>query len=76
MRNLLAADEGELRCGKEVRAFTAAELADADKLAVLRAYLGKWAWEVGVFFDGVDAKSSDADLLSIAPAHPVFRLSP
>jgi hypothetical protein len=30
--------------------------------------------EVGVFFDGVDANSTDEELLRIAPDHPVFRI--
>jgi deazaflavin-dependent oxidoreductase (nitroreductase family) len=53
---------------------TATELADADKPAVLRAYLARWKAEVGVFFDGVSADSSDDELLAIAPRHPVFVL--
>jgi len=75
VRNLRAAGEGELRVGSEVRSFTATELADADKIEVLRAYLRRWKAEVGIFFDGVGAKSSDADLRRIAPSHPVFRIS-
>ncbi len=51
-----------------------AELADADKLPVLRAYLRKWAWEVGQFFEGVDKDSSDEELAAIAPGFPVFEL--
>jgi hypothetical protein len=31
--------------------------------------------EVGVFFDGVSADSEEADILRIAPDHPVFVLS-
>ena len=42
---------------------------------MLRAYLRKWKMEVGVFFDGVSAGSGDAELLRIAPKHPVFVLS-
>jgi hypothetical protein len=53
---------------------TATELDDADKPAVLRAYLARWKAEVGVFFDGVSADSSDDELLAIAPRHPVFVL--
>jgi hypothetical protein len=30
--------------------------------------------EVGVFFDGVGADASDAELERIAPNHPVFRI--
>lgn len=53
---------------------TATELGDADKPAVLRAYLARWKAEVGVFFDGVSADSTDEELLAIAPRHPVFVL--
>jgi deazaflavin-dependent oxidoreductase (nitroreductase family) len=75
VRNLRAAGgTGELRLGKRVEAFTADELPDADKPAVLRAYLRRWKFEVGVFFDGVDASASDETLLAIAPGYPVFRL--
>jgi deazaflavin-dependent oxidoreductase (nitroreductase family) len=75
VRNLRAAGgTGELRLGKRVETFTADELADADKPEVLRAYLRRWKFEVGVFFDGVDASASDETLLAIAPGYPVFRL--
>lgn len=53
----------------------ATELADADKPAVLRAYLKRWKAEVGVFFDGVSADSSDEELRRVAPRHPAFRLA-
>jgi hypothetical protein len=55
--------------------FSAIELADDEKPALLRAYLKKWQFEVGVFFDGVGPDSSDAELRQNAPDHPVFRLS-
>jgi deazaflavin-dependent oxidoreductase (nitroreductase family) len=74
VRNVRAAGGGELRLGRRVEAFAVEELADADKPAILREYLRKWAWEVGRFFDGVDKGSSDAQLLAIAPGFPVFRL--
>jgi hypothetical protein len=41
---------------------------------VLREYLRRWAFEVGVFFDGVSASSSDDELRRIAPGYPVFRI--
>src|SRR5439155_24110609 len=41
VRNLRAAGEGELRVGRRTEAFTADELADDDKLSVLRAYLAR-----------------------------------
>jgi deazaflavin-dependent oxidoreductase (nitroreductase family) len=75
VRNLRVAGDGALRLGKRKEAFTATELPDAEKSEVLRAYLRRWKMEVGVFFDGVDADSSDAELLRIAPDHPVFRIT-
>jgi hypothetical protein len=76
VRNLRVAGTGELRVGRRTDAFRATELADADKPRILRAYLRRWKAEVGVFFDGVGADSAEADLLRIAPDHPVFRLEP
>jgi deazaflavin-dependent oxidoreductase (nitroreductase family) len=76
VRNLRVSGEGELHVGRRIEPFRATELADADKPAVLRAYLKRWKMEVGVFFDGVSANSSEEDLLRIAPGHPVFRITP
>ena len=72
--NLRAAGSGELRVGHRVEEFEATEITDDDKPEILRAYLRRWKVEVGVFFGGVDANSSEADLRRIAPNHPVFRL--
>lgn len=76
VRNIRQAGEGELRVGRRVEQIKVSEVADADKPAILRAYLRRWRAEVGVFFGGVDAKASDDALLRIAPDHPVFRLQP
>lgn len=75
VRNLRAAGEGELHVGRRVERFVPSELADDVKPAILRAYLRRWKFEVGVFFDGIDANASDADLLRIAPGYPVFRIT-
>jgi len=75
VRNLRVAGTGELRVGKRTQVFTATEVADADKVAILRAYLKRWKAEVGAFFDGVSADSSDDELRRIAPDHPVFALT-
>ncbi len=72
VRNLRVAEVGELRLGRRSEAFRAVELSDDDKLDVLRSYLQRWAFEVGRFFDGVDANSSDAEIARIAPGVPVF----
>ncbi|QAY58995.1 nitroreductase family deazaflavin-dependent oxidoreductase [Microbacterium protaetiae] len=75
VRNLRAAGTGELRKGRRAETFTATEVPDAEKPPILRAYLKAWAWEVGRFFDGVDAASPDERLLEIAPGFPVFRIA-
>ena len=89
-RNFLVAPRGETEWVRNVRAnggrldlllgrrrghHVATELDDAEKPDVLRAYLARWKAEVGIFFDGVDAGSSDDELLAIAPRHPVFVLA-
>ena len=76
MRNLRVAGEAELRVGRRSETVRATELADADKAPVLRAYLRAWAWEVGAFFEGVDADSSDDELAAIADRHPIFVITP
>jgi deazaflavin-dependent oxidoreductase (nitroreductase family) len=75
VRNMRAAGSGELRVGRRVRTFTAQELPDAEKAAVLRTYLERWGWQVKDYFKGVTATSSDEELLAAAPDHPVFRIT-
>jgi len=76
VRNLRASGEGRLLLGRRAEQFTAVELADADKPAVLRAYLRRWKWEVGTFFGDVGPDSGDDELRRIAPDHPIFRIGP
>jgi len=73
-RNLRASGQGRLLVGRRSETFAADELADDEKPPVLRAYLKRWKFEVGVFFDGVGPDSSEDELLRAAPKHPVFRL--
>ncbi|MGW1071237.1 nitroreductase/quinone reductase family protein [Streptomyces sp. NPDC002537] len=75
VRNLRAAGGGRLRVGRIDRSFTAVEVPDEEKVPLLRAYLIRWGWEVGRFFDGVTAQSPDEELRRIAPRHPVFRIT-
>ena len=75
VRNLRAAGSGELRVGRRVEAFEAVEVADADKGPVLRAYLDRWGWEVGRFFDDLTEDSDDAAVAAVAPDFPVFELT-
>ena len=74
VRNLRASRQGELRVGSTTQTFTAEELADSEKAAVLRAYLRKWQWEVGAFFAGVGPDVSESELLTEGRRHPVFRI--
>jgi deazaflavin-dependent oxidoreductase (nitroreductase family) len=75
VRNMRVARGGELHIGRRAEVFTAIELADEEKPAVLRAYLRRWKFELGMFFDGVGPDASDEKLLEIAPGYPVFRIS-
>jgi deazaflavin-dependent oxidoreductase (nitroreductase family) len=75
VRNLRASGEGRLLLGRTSEPFTATEVADDEKVPLLRAYLKRWRMEVGVFFGGVGPDSPDEDLRRIAPDHPVFRIT-
>ena len=75
VKNLRAAGGGELRVGRRTETFTAEELPDVEKPPVIRAYLKKWKWEVGQFFEDMDETSPDEKLLAEAPGFPVFRIS-
>jgi deazaflavin-dependent oxidoreductase (nitroreductase family) len=76
VRNVRA-DGGHLALliGRRREELLGAEVPVDQREAVLRAYLKRWKAEVGIFFDGVDATSSPAELARIAPRHPVFLLS-
>jgi deazaflavin-dependent oxidoreductase (nitroreductase family) len=75
VRNMRVAGGGELRVGRRVEAFTAAELPDEQKPPLLREYLRRWKFEVGMFFQGVGADAPDSKLLEIAPGYPVFQIT-
>lgn len=74
VRNMRVAGGGRLQLGRRMETFTATELPDEEKPPVLRAYLKRWKFEVGMFFDGVGPDASDEKLLEIAPGYPVFRI--
>jgi deazaflavin-dependent oxidoreductase (nitroreductase family) len=75
VKNMRVSGGGRLRVGRRTQPFTAVELTDDDKPALLRAYLKKWKFEVGMFFDGVGPDAPEEELRRIAPDHPVFRLT-
>ncbi len=74
VKNIRAAGGGALRLGRHREEFRVVELADDAKPEILRAYLAAWAWEVGRFFEGLSATSTDVELLAAAPGFPAFRI--
>jgi len=73
--NVRAADgKLALLVGRRRTHYSAAEVPDAAKVPILRAYLRRWKAEVGVFFDGVGPDSPDDAVVAIAHKHPVFAL--
>jgi deazaflavin-dependent oxidoreductase (nitroreductase family) len=74
VKNVRVAGGCRLRVGRRSEDVVLVELADAAKPPVLRPYLRRWSWEVGRFFDGLDADASDQQLLEAAAKFPVFRV--
>jgi hypothetical protein len=60
--------------GRKRQVCTAQEVPVADSVPILRAYLQRWKFEVGMFFDGMTPDSSDAEWAAAAAKHPVFKL--
>jgi deazaflavin-dependent oxidoreductase (nitroreductase family) len=75
VRNMRVSGGGKLQVGRRVESFSATELADAQKPPLLREYLRRWKFEVGMFFEGVGPDAPDARLLEIAPGYPVFEIT-
>jgi deazaflavin-dependent oxidoreductase (nitroreductase family) len=76
VRNIRASGAGELRLGMRREPIRVVELADDEKPELLRAYLRRWRFEVGAFFQGVGPDAPEPELRRIAPDYPVFRLLP
>ncbi len=75
VRNIRVAGQGDLRVGRRVETVVVDEVPDHAKPVILRAYLRRWKWEVGQFFDGVGPDATDEELLAIAAGYPVFRIT-
>src|SRR4249920_2996726 len=81
-RRYLVAPRGQtqwvrnLRAASRTETFRGRELADQEKVPVLRAYLRRWKAEVGIFFEGTGPDSSDDQIRAIAPRHPAFEVLP
>jgi deazaflavin-dependent oxidoreductase (nitroreductase family) len=76
VRNIRVSGEGQLILGTRTERFRAVEIPDDEKPPILRDYLKRWKFEVGRFFQGVDADSPESELRRIAPDHPVFKVEP
>jgi hypothetical protein len=74
-RNIRATKTGRLTLGRKADEIRVDEVADEEKVPILRAYLKIWRAETGKFF-GVSKEPSDEELAAIAPNHPVFRIHP
>ncbi len=61
--------------GRRRQLCTATEISAADRVPILRAYLRRWKFETGMFFDGVTPDSTDEEWAAVAARHPVFALS-
>ncbi len=75
VRNVRA-DDGRvvLVLGRHRDERRAVEIPAAERTPILRAYLRRWKFEVGMFFEGVGPDSSDEEFRAIADRHPVFVL--
>lgn len=74
VKNVRAEGQLQLHRGKRRASYLASEITDRDeKLAVMRAYLDRWSWQVKGFM-GVDKSASDEELRAILDKHPMFAL--
>jgi deazaflavin-dependent oxidoreductase (nitroreductase family) len=62
--------------GRRRQERSAVEVPPSERTPILRAYLRRWAFEVGMFFEGVSPDSTDEEFAAIADRHPVFLLDP
>jgi deazaflavin-dependent oxidoreductase (nitroreductase family) len=76
VRNVRANEGGlALLLGRKRTEYVATQVDGDARIPVLRAYLKRWKFEVGQFFDGVDGNSSDDELAAVAGDHPIFQLT-
>lgn len=75
VRNMRVSGGGRLALGRRTEDFEATEVGEEEKPVLLRAYLEKWKWEVGAFFDGVGPDAPEEELRRIGPDHPAFRIT-
>jgi deazaflavin-dependent oxidoreductase (nitroreductase family) len=74
VKNVRVNPAAKLLKGRRAEPVTLSEVTGPAQVPLLRAYLEKWKWEVGAFFDGVGPDASDDELAKIAPDHPAFKV--
>jgi deazaflavin-dependent oxidoreductase (nitroreductase family) len=74
VRNLRVQGGGRLRLGRHATDFRAVELADAEKLPVLRAYFRRWWSLVARMTTVTSPNAPDEEISRAASLHPVFLL--
>lgn len=74
VRNLRVQGGGRLRLGSHVTDFQVVELADADKLPILRAYFRQWWSLVARMTPITSPHAPDEEFGRAAPLYPVFLL--
>ncbi|SRR6266496_1871588 len=74
VKNLRVQGNGRLRQGSNVTDFRAVELADKEKVGVLRAYLKRWWSLVAQITTITSPDAPDEEIVKAASLHPVFRL--
>ena len=76
VRNLRVAGSGRIQRGKQHRGVHGGRARRCCQAVLFSGRTSQeWAWEVGAFFDGVGADSSDEQLAAIAAKHPIFRIT-
>jgi hypothetical protein len=60
--------------GRRRQICRATEIPPADAVPILRAYLRRWKFETGQFFDGITPDATDQEWAAAAPKHPVFEI--
>jgi len=73
VKNIRVDPEGDLKLGRKTRHFRGHEVPEGERFPILKAYLDKWAWEVGTFFE-LPKDPTDAQIREIQHLHPIFRV--
>jgi deazaflavin-dependent oxidoreductase (nitroreductase family) len=74
VKNLREQGGGRIRLGSQVMDFHSVELADAEKLPILRAYMKRFWSLVAGMTTVTSPDAPDEEIARAAPMHPVFRL--